>query len=430
MIFDGICFLFDAIILSLYFRKMLGQRKEPVNVFLYIFLFAVSEVILFLLSAYYNNVHDSNRMYITNIISFATTFLLSFLHDSSLKPRLFVSVTFQAYATISEILVFLLFSCFPEDIFENMMADDTYGTACSKIVLFILINSTLLFWKRKEINASLQYSLLILFMPILSIMLMTIIPFQSSAGTGQAVVRVISMTGVLFANVANYFLLENVLKVNELQQIEMQQKKQLEYQTAKYQQISTVYRNSRKLIHDMKKHFFFINHCVENKEYDAVSPYINNAIQDIEQSHNKVNTGNLVIDAFVSNHMTIAEQENIEFLSDIQISMNQIEIRDYDLSVVLGNLLDNALYACRKVETPLPRHISVQIFTTSMELVIHISNSVSQSYKEIAEEKEDLYHGFGTRNVESIVKHYMGTYTHYIEQEKYHCIVAIPCNID
>lgn len=430
MIFNGIFFLFDAIILSLYFRKMLGQRKKLVNVVLYVFLFAVSEVILFLLSAYYNNVHNSDRMYVTVSVSFITTFLLSFLHDSSLKPRLFVSLTFQAYATISEVIVFLSFSCFPENVYESLMSDDIYGTACSKIVLFIMINITLLFWRRKEINASLQYSLLVLIMPILSLMLLTIIPFQNSAGTGQAVVKVISMIGVLFANVTNYILLENVLKVNELQQVELQQKKQLEYQTAKYQQISTVYRNSRKLIHDMKKHFFFISHCVENKEYDAVTPYINNAIQDIEQSHNKVNTGNLVIDAFVSNHMTIAEQENIEFLSDIQISANQIEIRDYDLSVVLGNLLDNALYACRKVETPLPRHISVQIFTTSMELVIHIANSVSPSHRETMEEKEDLYHGFGTKNVESIVGYYMGTYTHYIEQEEYHCIVAIPYNIN
>lgn len=231
-------------------------------------------------------------------------------------------------------------------------------------------------------------------------------------------------------NVANCFLLENVLKVNELRQIELQQKKQLENQIAKYQQISTVYRNSRKLLHDMKKHFFFISHCVENWEYDAVVPYINNIIQDMEQTHNKVNTGNLVIDAFVSNHMTIAEQENIEFSSDIQISVHQIEIRDYDLSVVLGNLLNNALYACRKVEPPFPHHISVQIFTTSMELVIHISNSVSMSCRESEDKMEDLYHGFGTKNVEFIVEHYLGTFTHYIEQEKYHCIVAIPYNIN
>ena len=38
------------------------------------------------------------------------------------------------------------------------------------------------------------------------------------------------------------------------------------------------------------------------------------AVKDIENTHNRINTGNLVIDAFVSNHQSIAEQENIEFL--------------------------------------------------------------------------------------------------------------------
>ena len=37
---------------------------------------------------------------------------------------------------------------------------------------------------------------------------------------------------------------------------------------------------------------------------------------------NRINTGNLVIDAFVSNHMSIAEKENIEFRTDIQVSLS------------------------------------------------------------------------------------------------------------
>ena len=45
-------------------------------------------------------------------------------------------------------------------------------------------------------------------------------------------------------------------------------------------------------------------------------------MEDIEQSYNRINTGNLVIDAFVSNHMSIAEKENIEFRTDIQVSLS------------------------------------------------------------------------------------------------------------
>lgn len=62
--------------------------------------------------------------------------------------------------------------------------------------------------------------------------------------------------------------------------------------------------------------------------------------------------------------------------------------------------------------------------------VIHIANSVSE--KQISTNSntsDDLYHGFGTKNVKTIVNKHMGTYTYYMEDEKYHCIIALPCNV-
>lgn len=430
MIIQFISFLFDAIILIIYFKKMLGNRKDTIPTFLYVFLFTLCELTLFLFGFLFDNIHTNYRLYITILVSFLTTFLLTFLHKTNLRHRLFVSISFQIYATVSEFFVYLIYSFLPKNISEGLLSNDSYGSICSKIILFIMLNITILFGRKKKEAYSLQYSILVLIMPILSIVLLITIPIQNTTNTTQNVLSMIGMIGILLANIANSYLLDNILKLAELQQIDIQQKQQLEYQATKYQQISTTYRISRKLIHDMKKHFFFISNCVKSNEIDAITPYINNAIQDIEQSHNRVNTGNLVIDAFVSNHMTIAEQENIEFFSDIQITTNNVQIRDYDLSIILGNLLDNALNACRKVESPAPRQIAVELFTTNMEFVIHIANSVSE--KQISTNKnisDDLYHGFGTKNVEAIVNKHMGTYTHYMEEEQYHCIVALPCNV-
>lgn len=430
MIIQLISFLFDAIILILYFKKMLGNRKATIPAFLYAFLFTLCELTLFFFGFLFDNIHTNYRLYITILISFLTTFLLTFFHDASLRHRLFVSISFQIYATVSELFVFLIYSFLPANISDGLLSNDAYGSICSKIILFIMLNITILFGRKKKETYSLQYSILILIMPVLSIVLLITIPIQNTTDTTQNILSMIGMSGILFANIVNSYLLDNILKLAELQQIDIQQKQQLEYQATKYQQISTTYRNSRKLIHDTKKHFFFINNCVKNNEIDAITPYINNAIQDIEQSHNRINTGNLVIDAFVSNHMTIAEQENIEFFSDIQITTSNIQIRDYDLSIILGNLLDNALNACRKVESPAPRQIAVELFTTNMEFVIHIANSVSE--KQISTNSntsDDLYHGFGTKNVKTIVNKHMGTYTYYMEDEKYHCIIALPCNV-
>ena len=93
----------------------------------------------------------------------------------------------------------------------------------------------------------------------------------------------------------------------------------------------------------------------------------------------------------------------------------------------MGNLLDNCLNACREIQVPAPRQIEVSIRTTSKELLLHISNTLSHQAKE--HEKDEMLHGYGITNVENITLKYYGTYVYYIERDRYHAIVSIPCNI-
>ena len=431
MIFDMICVIFDAVILTIYLHKILGARKESVSAALYAGCVCLVEIFLIFLMRYFGDQHNSFRTFVSNLASFATTFLLTILHRSNLRHRLFVSVSFHVYASMSELIVYSIFSLLPTSMAEILFSNNSYGLLMSKIVLFILLNITILLWNRKRQHYTLQYSVLVLMMPLLSFLLLLTMTHQLTwnSGTVYDILHLVGMSGILAANVLNYFLLDNVMKVTELEQEKIQMDKQFEYQTEKYQQISTVYRNSGRFIHDAKKHFFFIQNCMVEENYDSVIPYLQETVKDIENTHNHINTGNLVIDAFVSNHQSLAEQENIEFFTDIQINNENVVIADYDFSIILGNLLDNSLNACRKILSPAPRQIAVEIFTTNMELVVHISNTIPAPKIREAEDSPHLAHGFGMKNIEVIVAKYLGTYTHYLEDERYHSIVAIPCPI-
>lgn len=431
MIFDVICMIFDAVILTIYLHKILGARKESVSAVLYAGCLCLVEIFLIFLMRYFDGQHNGFRVFVSNLVSFATTFFLTIFFKSNLRHRLFVSISFHVYASMSELVVYSIVSLLPASMTEILLSNDNYGLLMSKNVLFILLNITILLWNRKKQHYSLQYSVLVLMMPLLSFLLLLTMTHQLSwnPGTVYDILHLAGMSGILVANVLNYFLLDNVMKVTELEQEKIQMDKQFEYQTEKYQQISTVYRNSRRFIHDAKKHFFFIQNCMVEENYDSVIPYLQEAVKDIENTHNRINTGNLVIDAFVSNHQSLAEQENIEFFTDIQINNENVVIADYDFSIILGNLLDNSLNACRKILSPAPRQIAVEIFTTNMELVVHISNTIPAPKTRESEGSQHLAHGFGMKNIEVIVAKYLGTYTHYLEDERYHSIVAIPCPI-
>lgn len=329
---------------------------------------------------------------------------------------------------LSEYIVLIIISSFPSDISESLLANQVYGAILSKIVTFILCTVTIIFYNKKRSSYNVQYSILILIMPVVSIILLLTIPFRTDLTPLQSELSIIGIGGLLFANIINYYLLDNIIRVQELKRNESNLTNQINLQIDKYRQISVAYRNSRSIVHDVKKQYFYINECISKNDTGKLQEFINRSISELEASAARVNTGNLVIDSFVSNHMTLAERSGIKFDTRLQIDLTRIKVPDYDLCIILGNLLDNSYKAAVAIEPPYDKRINVEIFNSSLEFVIHIYNTVgpdvSDSYDD--DEDEELYHGYGTTNVGRITRKYYGTYTHYIEKGWYHAIVSIP----
>ena len=196
---------------------------------------------------------------------------------------------------------------------------------------------------------------------------------------------------------------------------------QFAFQEQKYEQASQSFRSISSVIHDTNKHLVYLNECVERREFDEAKRYIGTAIEHIDKSYKRINTGFLPIDALVSNSLNIAEANNITFKSDIKIEKERICIERYDLCVALGNLLDNAVEACKKVSNPDDRIISVSIVTDDNSMVIHIENSAERmkgtDFK--TDKKDKLLHGYGISNVKAISEKYGGVFT--IERRESSC---------
>ena len=375
--------------------------------------------------------NSQSSMYINIFTSLMLTFALSFLHDCNIRHKIFATISFQVFATLSEIIVYIVFSMLTDNMKTTLFEEEVYGGISSKIVLFILLNITMLFFEKRKEFRSVKYSMMILIMPLLSILLMLTIPIKKSTNPSEYTLTLIGLSGILIANVVNYFLLQNIIYLNEAKQTKLNLDKQIGYQVEKYCQLSTAYRDTRRLIHDTKKHYFMIRELVDRQEYAKTINYINDSITDLENVYNNINTGNLVIDSFVSNYALIAKQDGIQFRTNLQINPNCITIKDYDLSIIIGNLLDNALNSCRTIPAPYPKQITLEISTSSKELLIHIYNTIVNSYSLSLETEKNkntsyLYHGFGTQNVERITLSYKGNYSTRVTNDEYHAIVSIP----
>ena len=93
----------------------------------------------------------------------------------------------------------------------------------------------------------------------------------------------------------------------------------------------------------------------------------------------------------------------------LNVDYGHIPIKDYDLCIVLGNLLDNALQANDKIEI-LDREVLIEIETTeNSKFRIHVENSLPEQDSD--EKKNILHHGYGLENVKKVVSENHGFVT-------------------
>lgn len=427
LIFELLCSSLDLFILLTYFKHFLYDKNKTIPSSVFYVSFVCVELIMFFLSHYTLNIQTTPIVLGRFLLTTLLTFALSCLYETSFHKKIFATITFQSISAIAEGLSAPLVYMYTNFFYQNQELDRSLMVALvSKLLLLIFSYIINVYFLRKKQDEITKYPLLLLLTPFISILVILNTPYPKLSNTDYSFYFLFSTAGLFTLNILNYYLLNNTLQVITLKANQKQLQTQLQFQSEKYHQLSTSYRSTRKLLHDTKKHFFYIQECIHDKQYDCIIDYLQTATHELEHCYSKINTGNLVIDAFVSNYMHIAEQENITFQTDIRIATEQIQTSDYDLCIILGNLLDNSLNACRKIIPPNKKFITVNLFTTPTEFVIHITNSmVEPSYQTEKKEEPSLSHGYGITNIETIVKKNYGTYVCFTERD-YEVIITIP----
>lgn len=181
--------------------------------------------------------------------------------------------------------------------------------------------------------------------------------------------------------------------------IEQKQKNQYRSQVIFYQMLEEQYRNLEHLRHDMKNHIIGLQRLIDNQEWDNMTDYIHKMADfgGIDCADDM--TGKSIIDALLYYKRTDRLNHG-RWECDVQIPPD-CPVNDFDLCVIFGNLLDNALEACQKLPADSDRFIKVYAHMVKNCLLIEVANSMAQSGKQ-----KD---GIGLRNVRAAAEKYNGT---------------------
>ena len=112
-----------------------------------------------------------------------------------------------------------------------------------------------------------------------------------------------------------------------------------------YEEVENMYRQMRAWRHDYKNHLQVMKAHLDLEEYKELSDYIIHLNQEISQIEQFIKTGDVMLDAILNSKISLARSKQIKVNVKV-ILPPTLSVNRYDLCVILGNLLDNAIEGC------------------------------------------------------------------------------------
>lgn len=176
-------------------------------------------------------------------------------------------------------------------------------------------------------------------------------------------------------------------------------------------QIEVILESEKKLKnirHDMKHHINEIKIlCMQDKKTELLK-YLNEMTYFIEDSKQIVSSGNADVDSLLNYMLKNAK----DVLKEVNVICKLPEHmhHSFDINIILGNLLENAIEASKKSEE---KKLNLNISYSKGILSIFISNSYNGEIKEnekglLTTKQKKNEHGIGLKSVNQIVEKYNG----------------------
>ena len=175
-------------------------------------------------------------------------------------------------------------------------------------------------------------------------------------------------------------------------------------------EVENIYRQMRGWRHDYHNHIQTMKAYRSFNENDKVDTYLNSLETDLTNVDTLIKSGNVMVDAILNSKLSLAKSRKIEINAKAIVPKN-ITVSEIDLCVIIGNLLDNAIEACMRIDDTTKRFIRVYMDLKRENLYLSVTNASGgnirkQDGRYISGKGEN--HGFGLMRVDRIVDKYAG----------------------
>lgn len=367
-------------------------------------------------------------------ITLAATAAAGYFLYNNKKIYIFYYSMYIVFLAVFQIIVACLFQFICLKFNINFYTNDILVLTASTVMQFANLSASrlfIIFYKKKKIEriTPIQY-LNFLVLPVFSIFYITTLMMYIQVYLSMediilllANVASIIVLNIFITNIFGSISKNNELK-SELQLYEQQAKIQYEYYTS----LESKYKNSRKIIHDMKNHLQTIENLYKLQENEKAQRYTEDMYKMFDKFVHKYYTSNKVLNIIINDKMQRAESFEVELnckVGDVDLDF----IKDIDLTTIFSNLLDNAIEGAKAAAEDKNTLLKVDKFNDF--IVINITNSINKppvkgDYGFKSTKKN--HKGLGLQNVRMAVDKYEGSLRIDYDEKNFKVNIVIPNN--
>lgn len=359
-----------------------------------------------------------------NLIVTIFTYLiisLTFFIGSLTKKFVFIGF-YITTSFISEIIAFLIlklalpsYKIIIDSVIYSMM-----GSILSTVFLLIIIYIVTKVNDIRDMVDSKEFWYFIT-LPFTSIFIIYFIMHSNMLMINPNLCILITLS-IIFFNIIICIGFSDIIKSRNIQ-IENER---LKTQKLHYELLEEKFDNSRRFIHDFKKHINLINGYLNNDEFSELKSYLYELTEEIKNDEKFVITGNQVIDLALNSSKDLLSQYDIDIKHDIKIKdINPITA--FDFNIVFSNILENSIESCVNCNG---HFIKIKLELIDNLIILKVVNPCTQINENLKTMKNNIeYHGYGLKNIKTTVDKYNGSSSFEYDSDNHLFISTVIFNI-
>lgn len=296
---------------------------------------------------------------------------------------------------------------------------------CLTKLLFFVITRIILRIKESGKLKGMDVIALVI-VPTLSDLAITLMMYAAIQEPSIQTIVLYAVGIVLILNIVVYFLFIRLGKAGKIKTEMALLALQNECLQENAKDIENMYDTVRALRHDLKNHLLCILSMAEERDVEGIKQYTGQLLQQ-QNTVNKLImfSGSKVLDAIINSKSAAAERAGVRLSAIITTPLAGISPED--ITIILGNALDNAIRAAKDSQRKVVDiHIQPQGAYSSIVIANDIAHPVLSDNPALRTTKNIRYrHGFGIQNMRQAVERNQGLIRFYKQNDRFICDILL-----